>query len=166
MKDILQIERATLFSALAALLYPNPEDPDSPIGPVTHGFLHRGTLAALNPQPLPPRWQAEIAGMVGQLEAGIRGAQLTGQAEGATGAARGMLKTMLTGWCGNEPRVFPFPVPGPNPGGPQPEPWRQGEQLRAAVYMSQLARFQSPLQADYAAGAAQLLDAAFKTTGR
>jgi|GEM_PF-6953095 len=161
MNDILQIERATLFSALAALLYPNPEDPDSPVGPVTRGFMHRGTLAALNPQPLPPRWQAEIGGIVGQLEAGVRNAQLSEQGEGAIGRARGMLKATLVGWCGNEPRPLPVPAPGPTPE-PDPVPWRAGEQLRAAVYMSQLARFQSPLQADYAAGAAQLLDAAFK----
>jgi hypothetical protein len=162
MKDVLQIERATLFSALAALLYPNPEDPDSPVGPRTHiGGQQRGALAALNPQPLPPRWQAEVAGTVQHIEAGIRSAQFSGQAEGAMGAARTLLKATLSGWCGNEPRPFPFPAPGPTPD-PDPVPWRAVEQLRAAVYMSQLARFQSPLQGDYAAGAAQLLDAALK----
>jgi len=161
MKDLLQIERATLFSALAALLYPNPEDPDSPVGPVTRVFAQRGSLAALNPQPLPPRWQAEVAGMVEGLEASLRSAQLSEPGEGAVNRARGMLKATLVGWCGNEPRPLPVPAPGPTPE-PDPVPWRAAERLRAAVYMSQLARFQSPLQADYAAGAAQLLDAAFK----
>jgi hypothetical protein len=31
----------------------------------------------------------------------------------------------LLGWCGNEPRRWPFfhPVPDPGPLGPSPEPW-------------------------------------------
>src|SRR5918912_863399 len=50
MSETLTLTKASLVQLLDAVLYPNPEDPDSPIGPVTRAL----TWVLLNPQPLPP----------------------------------------------------------------------------------------------------------------
>jgi hypothetical protein len=50
MEQSFTITKASLVKLLDAVLYPNPDDPDSPIGPVTRAL----TWILLNPQPLPP----------------------------------------------------------------------------------------------------------------
>ena len=165
MKDPITLERSALLSLLSYLM-PNPEDPDSPVGPRTHGLAHfrLGHEAVfLNPQPLPPRAIAEVRAAVQMLETGLRQADMLGQGTQALERARGQFKTMLTGWCGNEPRPLPFPLPDPGPD-PDPQPWwRAVGQLQQAVQLGKLARFDSPLRDDYQRGAAQLLDAALSS---
>ena len=55
----LNLQVKSIARLLDSLGYPDPDDPDGgwgPIGPVVRGLA----WAALNPQPLPPRWAIEI----------------------------------------------------------------------------------------------------------
>ncbi len=86
---------------------------------------------ALNPQPLPPREAAVLAG----YQVGVdlaRSAIILGDGQ--------RLVEEVHGWCGNEPKRIPWPVnrpwpwpwpPDPTPG---PDPW--GELDRTAIFLS------------------------------
>jgi len=72
------------------------------------------SLAALNPQPLPPRI-ALVAALGQEL---IARAELIGESaarSGHSGAAAGYVTDLIDDWCGTPPRRFPWPWPGPRP---------------------------------------------------
>lgn len=78
------------------------------------GVLHRGDLAALNPQPLPPRALA-VATLGRAL---LARAELIGEAaahSGNTGAAARYVTDLIDDWCATPPRKLPWPGPGPRP---------------------------------------------------
>lgn len=88
--------------------------------PHSHAVAHRGDLAALNPQPLPPA-EAFAAGAVRMAR---RLTELAVEAD-VRGERSGWLGEVVDDWCGTPwPRKWPLPGPWPPLDlGPQPEPW-------------------------------------------
>lgn len=117
---------------LAELPRDDDPQPPSPIDPVIrfgirdvlgpHPEPWRGAfsldagagLAALNPQPLPPRWMLVSA----IAQKALARAELIGEAAAAAGNPDGgakYLSVFIDDWCGTPPRKFPWPGPGPRP---------------------------------------------------
>lgn len=78
------------------------------------GWQGRSDWAALNPQPLPPRWTFAAAAAT-QL---VRRAELVadlGRATGAGGGASRWAAELVDDICGTPPRRWPWPWPWPRP---------------------------------------------------
>ncbi len=103
---------------------------------IPRGPQWRLDAVALNPQPLPPKERATEAVVMAtaQTAMDIANAAVTASALGLD--HRSVIGEALVGWCGNEPRVFPWPVkwpwwwPWPEP---DPEPWYRVEDIRATA---------------------------------
>lgn len=129
-----------MIAAFAGGGFRPSDDDDRPVGPwgpvirsvfdaaptfsheVGHlaGAFGRFGLAALNPQPLPPRFAYVAAlGHAAVLRAELIGelsAELGDRAGSAqTRGASRYLSDLLDDWCGTPPRPFPWPWPGPRP---------------------------------------------------
>jgi hypothetical protein len=170
MEQSFTFTKASLVKLLDAVLYPNPDDPDSPIGPVTRAL----TWILLNPQPLPPvagphpePWRsAFLARMViDQAVAQYRLAEIlsTGeQSEKAFEVVRSVIHEFVDDYCGNRPLRWPFPWP-------LPLRW-ETVQIGPLDLLTAGAQFQKaadamadkPLQANFSAAANQLFEAGLR----
>jgi hypothetical protein len=122
---------STLVSVLGRI-HPAAFDAIFPHGPIQ---VHRGAFgrssivgmfsasaSELNPQPLPPKAELEVAAAVAARE--IAFAALNAEATGNESGR--LLKAAIDDWCGNGRPRFPIPWPGPwpfpFPFPPEPEP--------------------------------------------
>lgn len=147
--------------------YPNPEDPDDPWGPIgpVANIWQRLIIAALNPQPLPPRegphpdpWRAvhNSRAVINQAVIRAQMAELSGGDIGAYQESfRGNLNMLVDWWCGTPPRKWPFPWP--------PPPWwhegfRPDELVLAGLQFRIAAGLDTPFQSEFADAAARLME--------
>jgi hypothetical protein len=168
-----------LVKLLDVALFPGPRDPEGSLhghhGPGLRGSAFRDvSLAALNPQPLPPGPPPELGrGPVPEpwlgawlartvIDRAVTEYQLAEVVSGAepsermvAAVRRHIARFVDDWWC---PLPFPWPWPWP------PAPPGPVELLAAGVQFHHAAeRFAGlPLQADFAAAAAQLLEKGLK----
>jgi hypothetical protein len=126
------VSRSLLARAVLAAANPNPDDPGDPRNPFgpygPHGpVLNPALLAALNPQPLPPRAAAAldvrfrspdpmpgiVAGIIGHTASLYQVAEVLGaaQVEKTLAAVRSQLDGVIDDWCGTPPGPPPLPRP-------------------------------------------------------
>ncbi|MCM3873681.1 MAG: hypothetical protein ND895_23590 [Pyrinomonadaceae bacterium] len=181
----LNLQVKSIARLLDALGYPSPDDADGdwgPIGPVVRGL----TWAALNPQPLPPRWVVEIIKQFGPhpdpwkekqgphpepwkgaLLARFEIDRLVGLArtveaiDGDRGqdGIRRQLAEIIDEWCGTPPRPR-WPLPWPFPFRLQDEKFTIGpvDLVMMGVQFHQAAEalHETPLAQDFSAAANRL----------
>lgn len=159
----LSLSPRALVSLIAGLTggYPNPDDPEpvGPWGPVIRQALERVRLAALNPQPLPPRLAVarELGeALVSQVVA------LQALAEALPGEARGSVQSYASGLisrfiddCGNGRIVIKIPKHGPWPPNPdEPKPIGPEELALIGAGLASAAA----LHPDFGAAGARLME--------
>ena len=127
--------RVNSLVSVLGRIHPEAFDAIFPHGPVLalRGVFGRSALAGmnlvgarasdLNPQPLPPKAELEVAAATVARE--IAFAAVTAEAAGNEGGRR-LIKEAIDDWCGNGRPRFPIPWPGPwpfpFPFPPEPEP--------------------------------------------
>jgi hypothetical protein len=126
--------------------------------------LSPGSLVELNPQPIPPGHQLQVAAARAAHEIGL--AAIAAEAGGMDDAAARIISEAVDDWCGTPPGHIPipwphhWPVPSPDP---DPHPWDVASvRTVAALSLASLASRIGEGEAREALsrGAEQLLDAA------
>jgi hypothetical protein len=162
--------RAVSFVSILGRLNPAIYDVIFPHGPIVFtrvaaGLHDRVSAVALNPQPLPPREQLQLAAV--HVARDLAFAALAAEAAGHGGGARG-IASAIDDWCGNgrPPRPIPWPGPWPLPWPFDTEPHKewdvQASQVAGALSLAAIAARLGPgeIRDALAKGADQLLDAA------
>jgi hypothetical protein len=150
---------AQLLKIIATI---RPEAWDAII-PHSPAVVSRAELAALNPQPLPPRdaFAVNAARMAHELVRIAIETEVRGE------SAAGFVTEFVDDWCGTPwPRKWPWPWPGPRPKeGSQPDPWdvSVGRVVGATVLASAGGRLgETKLAGAFLNGAEKLAEAAVR----
>jgi hypothetical protein len=158
------------FMTVIGRINPSIWDAIVPMGPRYLQSVSRaspGSAVELNPQPIPPGYEAHFAAarVANEIALAAIAAAAAGMEEGATL----LVSRAVDDWCGTPPGHIPIPWPGQWPGppgsAPDPEPWlvastRMVGALTLASVASRIA--QGDAQEALVRGAEQLLDAALQ----